>query len=86
MKGRLGVLRFEEKSESPSQFAVIVSKKIDSKAVGRNKLKRRITEAIRKNLNFLNKNIYGVFIAYKDINQASYNEIEMQIIKFLQKI
>jgi ribonuclease P protein component len=39
--------------ETPSQFAVNVSKRIDKRAVIRNRLRRQINEALRLNLSLL---------------------------------
>jgi ribonuclease P protein component len=66
--------------ESPSRFAVNVSKKIDKRAVYRNRLRRQINEALRLNLALL-PNGYRVLVSarasvtqgkpgFKEFNQA----------------
>lgn len=56
------------------QIAVIVSNKIDNRSTARNKIKRRLKEAVQKNLDkFKNKKI--VLFAKKEILTAKFPEI-----------
>ena len=77
--------------ESPFQFTVSVSKKNFKRAVDRNRLKRQMREAVRKNklyvINFLkekNKPCAMMFV-FTGKEKAEYKEIEGQIILILQK-
>lgn len=64
-------------SQSP-QFSIIVSNKIDKRATQRNKIKRRLKEAIAKNLDkFQDKKV--IFIAKKEILNAKFTEILCEI-------
>tara|TARA_Y100000768_G_scaffold357297_1_gene312261 strand:+ start:2172 stop:2474 length:303 start_codon:yes stop_codon:yes gene_type:complete len=59
--------------EDPPFFCVSVPKKYFSRAVDRNKIKRRIKSA----LNNININLSGCFlITYKNLNMMSYQKIE----------
>lgn len=59
-------------------FSVIVSSKISNKATVRNKIKRRLKEAIQKNLTkFRNKKI--IFFAKKEILNAKFSDIQNEI-------
>lgn len=42
------LLKYGQNNLNHSRFAVIVSKKIDKKATGRNKIKRRVVSVIKK--------------------------------------
>lgn len=77
--------------KSPFQFTVSVSKKNFKRAVDRNRLKRQMREAVRKNklhvINFLkekNKPCAMMFV-FTGKEKAEYKEIEAQIILILQK-
>lgn len=64
------------------QISVIVSNKIDNRSTARNKIKRRLKEAIQKNLDkFKNKKI--IFFAKKEILTAKYSEISDEINKIV---
>ncbi len=71
------------------KISVIISKKIHKSAVKRNKIKRRLREAIRINLNnySLKKGILIAFIV-NDLRYltCSFTDVENQIKKILQKI
>lgn len=61
-------------------IAVIVANKIDNRSTVRNKIKRRLKEAIQKNLSkFQNKKV--VFLAKNQISAASFSEIEDEVKK-----
>jgi ribonuclease P protein component len=47
------LFRYSNTGETPSRFAVNISKKIDKRAVYRNRLRRQINEALRLNLALL---------------------------------
>tara|TARA_B100001057_G_scaffold147122_1_gene147104 strand:+ start:69 stop:371 length:303 start_codon:yes stop_codon:yes gene_type:complete len=59
--------------EQPPFFCISVPKKYFSRAVDRNKIRRRIKSA----LNNMNINLSGCFlITYKNLNMMSYRKIE----------
>lgn len=60
-----------------TRVAVVVSKKVEKTAVGRNRIRRRVYEAIRKNFEYLPKKVDYVFVVFsKDIMTMSYLELE----------
>lgn len=70
------------------RFAVVVSKKVDKRAVVRNHIRRRIYEAIRlykakNNLNIPKDFIFVVFS--KDFATCPFSEVEQQISSLIQE-
>ena len=58
-------------------MAVVVSKKVEKTAVGRNRIRRRVYEAIRKNFEYLPKKMDYIFVIFsKDIMTMPYLELE----------
>lgn len=62
-----------------SRFAVIVSNKIDKKAVQRNKIRRLIAEALWSLHSEIKNGAEGVFLVKKTITTASPEEIKKEI-------
>lgn len=70
-------LVFVENTRGFTRFAVVVSKKVEKSAVGRNRMRRRIYEALRLNLENLPKKMDYVFVVYsKDVMKMPFKEIE----------
>ncbi len=76
-KSKKLTFRYEESQEELSQFAVVVSGKISKKAVERNKLRRQIMEAIKKELSSLKKS-YNMVVIARALD-ASYQELQDNI-------
>lgn len=77
---KLFIIRYNRNEEKFSRYRVIISKKIHSKAVKRNHLRRQVYEAIR--INILKENIKPrdlILIPKKNILKAKYAEIEADI-------
>ena len=68
-----------------SRFAVIVSNKIDKKAVKRNKIRRLIYEALWGLRPKIKNGVEGVFLVKKNINQATFSEIKNEIEKLFKR-
>lgn len=69
-----------------SRFGIVVSLKVDKKAVVRNKIKRRIREIIRKDLKEIAPG-YDFLILTKDkIKELDYQEIKKQLFKVLERV
>ena len=78
-------LVFAENSRNKQRYAVVVSKKVLKSAVGRNRIRRRVYEAIRLTLPKVNKPVDCIFIIYhKDILNLDFKEIQ-KIIRDLLK-
>lgn len=59
-----------------TRVAVVVSKKVTKTAVKRNRIRRRIYEAIRQNLEFLPEKRDYIFVVYvEDILKMPYSEL-----------
>ena len=67
------------------RFAVIVSNKIDKKAVKRNKIRRLIYEALWGLRPKIKNGVEGVFLVKKNINQATFSEIKNEIEKLFKR-
>ncbi len=70
----------------PSQFGIVVSNKLSKAAVVRNKVKRRIRNIIKNEFAKINPNQWIVLHSKQQILQATYEEIDTDIAKILQKI
>jgi ribonuclease P protein component len=58
------------------KFGIIVSKKISKKAVERNKIRRRLMEAVRLNKEIFPEGFRGIFLVKKNILDKKEMEIE----------
>ena len=80
-----GVLVFKNEDKE-KRFGFIISKKISKRAVDRNKIKRRMAEVIRKNLEKFKDGTRMIFLAKKEILKKGINEIENEIEKLISNI
>ena len=70
-------LVFAENTKGFTRMAVVVSKKVEKSAVGRNRIRRRIYEVLRLNLESIPKKQDYIFVVYsKDLIKMSFSEIE----------
>ncbi len=78
---RLFIIKYIENKELFNRYRVIVSRKVEAKAVKRNKLRRRIYEALRLSSNEgqKDKNYDIILIPKKKIINAKYQDIEKDI-------
>lgn len=82
------IIRYAKNDVNFSRYRTIVSKKIDSKAVNRNKLRRQIYEATREKIKKENKkttNYDIILIPKKSIKETRFEEIGADIQSFLLK-
>ncbi len=85
-------LNSDEKRRLPAKVLIAVSKKNIKKAVMRNRLKRRIREAYRKNKSvfyeFLTRNNQqcNIGLIYISKEELSYNQIEEKILEVLNRL
>lgn len=60
-----------------TRISVVVSKKIDKRAVVRNRIRRRVYEIVRKNFEYLPKKTDYLFVVFsRDIVDMPNNELE----------
>ncbi|MBQ7802643.1 ribonuclease P protein component [Candidatus Saccharibacteria bacterium] len=70
-------LVFAENPKGFTRFAVVVSKKVLKSAVGRNRIRRRVYEAIRLNLDEFKPNRDYIFVIYdKNVKYMSFSALE----------
>ena len=75
VKNRFFVLYYAPNNSGTRQIGFSVSKKI-GKAVVRNRVKRKLREACRLNLDHFAKGFNYIFIARQPLQYAQYSEIE----------
>lgn len=78
-------LVFASNTRNHQRFAVVISKKVIKSAVGRNRVRRRVYEAIRLNLPEFKDNKDCIFVIYsKTIKDIDFKELK-ELIKNLLK-
>ncbi|MBJ2174286.1 ribonuclease P protein component [Aureibaculum sp. A20] len=86
---RLVYLKSEHSSNYPIKVAFSAPKRRFKKAVDRNRIKRLMREAYRKNKHILYSNIeekYIIMFTYLDENELKYVEIEEKLILLLKRL
>ena len=79
-------LIFVENTRGFTRVAVVVSKKVEKTAVGRNRMRRRIYEAIRVNFDLIPKGVDYVFVVYsKDVMKMKFGELEEVLGKLVEE-
>ncbi len=79
------ILKTIKNNLSFCRFGFIVSKKISGKAVVRNRVKRKIREAVSANLMKLNQSSDNLFIALTGIEKNNLREIDKTVEELLKK-
>lgn len=79
------ILKYCENGETVSRFAFVISKKIDKRAVIRNKIKREMSKGVEKIINDIGKGYDFIFIARKQILENDQKEITSLIEEFFKK-
>jgi len=75
-----------ENSHGKTRFAVVVSKKVLKTAVGRNRIRRRIYEIIRLNIDKFKKPRDYIFIVYsKDVKDQPFATLQKTIRSLLEE-
>ena len=70
-------LIFVENTRGFTRLSVVVSKKVEKSAVRRNRIRRRIYEALRLNMEDIPKKTDYIFVVYsKDLMKMSFTEVE----------
>lgn len=70
-------LIFTDNSKGFTRIAVVVSKKVAKSAVERNRIRRRIYEALRLNFEFIPKKTDYIFVVFsKSVAKMPFNELE----------
>ena len=70
-------LVFADNARKFTRVAVVVSKKVEKSAVGRNRIRRRIYEALRRNFDLVPKERDYIFVVFsKEVGKMSFSELE----------
>lgn len=70
-------LVFCENTRGYTRIAVVVSKKVDKRAVKRNRIRRRVYEALRVNMELIPKRRDYIFVIYsKEVEKMPFSELE----------
>ena len=73
-------LVFMKNSRKFTRVAVVVSKKVAKSAVDRNRIRRRVYEALRKNFEYIQKEHDYIFVVFsKDVLTMSFGELERKL-------
>jgi ribonuclease P protein component len=79
-------LTFNRNTRGKQRFAVVVSKKVLKSAVARNRIRRRIYEAIRAKLPDLKKPSDYIFTVYsKEVKDIDFTELQTLIADLLKQ-
>ena len=77
IRGKKASLVFCENTRGFTRIAVVVSKKVEKTAVGRNRIRRRVYEALRRNLDLIPKEHDYVFVIYsKEAMKMEFKDLE----------
>lgn len=80
-----GISILKRKKGTKSRFGFVVSKKIAKSAVHRNRIKRALREAVRRNLNYFPKGVDAVILTKKTIFKKTTEEIMRELEQFAKK-
>ena len=73
-------LVFAPNARGFTRVAVVVSKKVMKTAVGRNRIRRRVYEALRVNFEMIPKRSDYIFVIYsKSVGKISFGELEKML-------
>ncbi len=79
-------LVFANNTRNHQRYAVVVSKKVLKSAVGRNRIRRRIYEAIRLEIQKVEKPVDCIFVVYvKDILDMDFKELRNTVRDLLKE-
>ena len=77
VRGPKASLVFGHNGRGFTRVAVVVSKKVDKSAVGRNRIRRRVYEVIRRNFEYLPKKMDYVLVIYTpELKTMKFSELE----------
>lgn len=80
-----GVGVYDRKDNDPSHFGFIISTKISKRAVDRNRIKRTISEVVRKNISKIKSGLDVVFLVKPSIMKITSEQIEKETYETIAK-
>ena len=79
-------LVFAENTRGFTRVAVVVSKKVEKTAVGRNRIRRRVYEALRVNFDLVPKGMDYIFVVYsKDVLKMPFFKLEEITLRLVEE-
>lgn len=73
-------LIFVRNAKRFTRFSVVVSKKVDKSAVVRNRIRRRVYEVLRKNMEYIPRGYDYIFVVYsRDVLTMPFMELEKKL-------
>lgn len=90
-KGRLfqsesfGAAVMKREDDEPARFAFVISSKISKLAVHRNRIKRALGEAVRRNIKKVPDGLDVVFLAKKNADKKTTDELMKETQEFLSE-
>ena len=73
-------LVFAPNTRGFTRMAVVVSKKVEKTAVGRNRIRRRVYEVLRRNLELIPGKTDYIFVVYsREVGRMEFKELEKMI-------
>jgi ribonuclease P protein component len=86
VRGPLASLVFVPNERGFTRVAVVVSKKVNKTAVGRNRIRRRVYEVIRKNFEYLPEKTDYIFVIYSSkVKTMEHAELEKMLGKLVEE-
>ena len=84
-RGPLFVLRYKRGENEVGRRAFVVGKKVSKKAVERNRIRRRLAEAVKKNISQKLSVLDLVFVVLPEIAQSGARVIEQETRGFIKR-
>lgn len=78
-------LKIKKSNSKKSKFGFVISRKINKKAVARNKIKRRLRGIIKGEISKIEPGVDAVLIVKKDIEKKDFLEIKKTTIRLLKE-
>jgi len=79
------ILRLRENNLKESRFGFMVSQRVSKRATLRNKIKRRLNEAVKMKIKKIKKGVDGLFIARPGLEAKDFREIDEAVEKLFKK-
>lgn len=80
-----GVTVVRKSKNETSRFGFVISKKVDKKAVNRNRVRRAMSEAVRRNVKYVEYGYDMIFLAKKTMMRESTESIMKEVQKWIRE-
>ena len=81
----LSLLIFFPKKEKEVRFGFLLSRRVSSKAVERNKLKRQLAAVVKKLFPYFRKKAWVIFLPRREMKNRGFEEIKKEVKEVLKK-